>query len=299
MSWLLLSILSALVLGAYDLTKKAAVQDNAVPPVLFFSVLTGALVWLPFLIWSHGAPGSFPSERFLVVGMSGQEHLLILLKAALVSSSWIFNYFAVKHLPVSIASPIRSTSPLWTILVAVTLMEESPSLHQWVGIVVILGAFYAFSIVGKLEGIHFHRDRWVGFMVVATLIGSFSALYDKYLLQTRGMGAATVQCWFSIYLVVVLFPFSMLWRAGRFGSREFRWRWTIPMIGLTLLVADFFYFVAIGQEDALISVISPLRRCAVLVTFLGGMALYGEKNFRPKLACIVVILLGVLLLNWK
>jgi bacterial/archaeal transporter family protein len=301
-SWIVLSILSALFLGIYDLTKKAGVRDNAVPPVLFFGVLASALVWTPFLLWSHHSPETFPATRFLVRSLSWTEHGLLLCKSALVAASWVFNYFAVKHLPVSIASPIRATSPIWTILIAVAVLGERPSITQWGGIVVILLAFYAFSFVGRLEGIHFHKDRWVGFMVAATLLGSLSALYDKYLLQTRGLDAAAVQCWFSIYLVVVLAPFYLAWRGGRWGrlgSRQFEWRWSIPLIGITLLVADFFYFVAIGQPDALISVISPLRRSAVLITFLGGITLYGEKNFGPKLRCIVVLLLGVLLCHWK
>ena len=170
MSWVLLSIMSALVLGVYDLTKKAAVKENAVPPVLFFSVVASAIVWTPFLIWSTASPDTFPSQRFQVQPMDIVQHGLLLFKAALVASSWMFNYFAVKHLPVSISSPIRATSPLWTILIAVALLGERPSVLQWSGIVVILGAFYAFTFVGRLEGIHFHKDRWVGFMIIATLI---------------------------------------------------------------------------------------------------------------------------------
>ena len=299
MSWVLLSILSAMFLGVYDLTKKAGVRENAVTPVLFLSVLAGATVWTPFLIWSLCSPETFPSDRFLVRNLTWLEHGLLFAKSALVASAWIFNYFAVKHLPVSIASPIRATSPLWTILIAVSVLGERPSLPQWGGIAVILAAFYAFSFVGRLEGIHFHKDRWVGFMVVATLLGSLSALYDKYLLQTRGLEAASVQCWFSIYLVFVLAPFCLAWRLGRFGNRRFEWRWSIPLIGVTLLVADFFYFIAVGKVDALISVISVLRRCAVLITFFGGIALYREKNFWPKFRCILALLLGILLCNWK
>ncbi len=299
MSWVLLSILSALFLGVYDLAKKAGVRENAAPPVLFFGVLAGAAVWAPLLFWSTVSPESFPSVRFLVKPMTSAEHGLLFFKSALVSCSWILNYFAVKHLPLSISSPIRATSPLWTILIAVALLRERPGLWQWAGVVIILGAFYAFSFVGRMEGIHFHKNRWVALMIGATLIGSLSALYDKYLLQSRAMDPATVQCWFSIYLVAVQTPFVLAWRRGRFGAREFEWRWCIPLIGLLLLIADFLYFVAIGQPDALISVISPLRRCAVVVTFLGGVAAYREKNARPKLACIGVLLAGVFLLNWK
>jgi len=266
---------------------------------LFFSVLAGAMVWTPLLFWSVLSAESFPLERFRVKPLSATGHGLLFFKSVLVSCSWILNYFAVKHLPVSIASPLRATAPLWTILVAVFFLGERPDPNQWAGVVVILGAFYAFSLVGRKEGIHFLKDRWVATMMGATLIGSLSALYDKYLLQARAMDPATVQCWFSIYLVMAQAPLVLAWWGGKLGAREFQWRWCIPLIGVLLIIADFLYFSAIGQPDALISVISPLRRCAVVVTFIGGFAAYRERNFRPKLVCIVALLAGVFLLNWR
>ncbi len=297
MSWIALSIFSALLLGLYDLSKKHALRDNAVLPVLFFGILASACVWLPFVIWSHMDPSSYPAARFLVQPMAGYEHILLFLKSALVAASWIFGYFALKHLPLSIAGPIRATSPLWTILMAITLMGESPSTWQWLGIAIVLSAFYAFSFVGKLEGIHFHRDKWVGFMIAATLIGACSAIYDKFLLQTAMIEPATVQAWFSLYLVVVMLPFYLLWRRGTWPRGAFEWRWTIPLIGLLLLCADFLYFTAIAQEGALIAVISPIRRGAVVVTFLGGILLHKEKNFRLKAICIFCLLAGIVLIK--
>ena len=71
------------------------------------------------------------------------------------------------------------------------------------------------------------------------------------------------------------------------------------MIGLLLLVADILYFTALAQEDALIAIISPIRRASVLITFLGGITLYHEKNFRPKAVCILLLLAGICLLYLK
>jgi drug/metabolite transporter (DMT)-like permease len=296
-SWLALSILSALLLGLYDLAKKHALRDNAVLPVLFFGILTSATAWGPFVLWSHLSPNSFPAAQFLVSRLSAHEHLLLFLKSALVAGSWIFGYFALKNLPLSIAGPIRATGPLWTILLAVLLMNETPSAWQWVGIATVLAAFYAFSFVGKLEGIQFTHNKWIGYMIAATLIGACSALYDKYLLQNVGINPATVQAWFSLYLAVVMAPFYILWLRQAWPRGSFEWRWSIPMIGLLLLSADFLYFTAISQEDALIAVISPIRRAAVVVTFLGGIFIHKELNFRPKLACIIFLLIGIVLMK--
>ncbi len=59
MSWIFLSILSAIVLGIYDLLKKLAVRGNAVPPVLFFGVLTGAACWLLLRLVTPVLPGEW------------------------------------------------------------------------------------------------------------------------------------------------------------------------------------------------------------------------------------------------
>ncbi len=297
MTWILASCLSAFLLGIYDLLKKASLRDNAVPPVLFFSVLTAALFWLPWTVLSILAPDALPHRALLVLVPDPTGHLQMLIKAAVVGASWIFAYFAVKHLPVSIAGPIRATAPLWTIAMAVAFMGERPSGWQWLGITLILSAFYAFSFIGKMEGIHFHRNRWVAFMLIATLLGAASALYDKYLLQSLRLPIATVQAWFSLYLVVVLAPFFGWWKARQSTSSPFQWRWSIPLIGLTLLLSDALYFHAVSQPDALISVISPVRRTAIIISFLGALILFRELNFRPKFLLILIILAGIALLN--
>lgn len=291
-----MALASALVLGFYDLAKKVALRDNPVPPVLFFSVLTGALVWLPGLILSVLYPSLLPHPGLRVDLLTLPDHLRVLAKAVLVSGSWIAGYYGIKHLPLSIAGPIRSTAPLWTILIAVLWMGERPSGVQWTGMSIILGAFYAFSFLGRREGIHFHRDRWVGCMMIATLLGALSSLYDKYLLQNLGMRVATLQCWFALDLLAVMGPFYLLWRNGYCGDRSFRWHPAIPWIGIGLLLADFLYFTAIHMEGSLISVISPLRRTSVIVTFLAGIHLYDEKQFRRKAVCLILLLVGVALL---
>jgi drug/metabolite transporter (DMT)-like permease len=261
--------------------------------------VTSGIIWFPFILWSGVSPSTYPSRQFLVDSIPLHQHILLFLKSALVASSWIFGYFALKHLPLSIAGPIRATSPLWTILLAVFLMGESPNGWQWVGITIVMVAFYAFSFVGKLENIHFHKDKWVAFMLAATLLGACSAIYDKYLLQDAEIRPATVQAWFSVYLMVVMLPFFLLWHKGAWETGTFYWRWSIPLIGIFLLTADFFYFTAISQEDALISVISPIRRGAVVITFLGGILLHKEVNFRPKAICILVLLTGIVLIKLK
>lgn len=297
MTWIVLSLLSALFLGLYDVLKKASLEGNAVPPVLLCSVVTGALLWLPCLGlsqagWLHAGWG-----ELYVRPLSAGEHGLLFVKSALVGCSWTCAFFALKHLPISIASPVRATSPLWTVMIAVLAMGERPGGWQWLGIGVILLAFIAFSQLGKAEGIRFHRNAWVALMLVATGLGSLSALYDKYLLQTVGLGAGTVQAWFSVYLVPVMLPLCLRWFWKERRSKPFQWRWSIPLIATSLLVADFLYFSALRDPAALISVVSPIRRTSVIVTYAAGILWLREKSWRGKGLCIILLLAGVYLVS--
>ncbi len=295
--WILLSLLSAVFLGVYDIAKKSSVRDNAVPPVLLISVLTAAAIWsvpIGIGLTSHGDTSDWTAE---LVRLGARQHGLLLCKSALVGTSWTCAFFALKHLPLSIATPIRASSPFWTILFAVALMSERPAALQWLGIAIVLVAVLLFSRVGAREGIHFHRDRYVMLMVVATLLGAASALYDKYLLQNEALVPAVVQAWFSIYLVPVMLPLAVRWwRLDRITT-PFQWRWSIPLIAIFLLVADFAYFTAITREGALISVVSPLRRAAIIIPFLFGIVRLKEKNWRAKTPCILAMLLGVYLIS--
>jgi drug/metabolite transporter (DMT)-like permease len=233
--------------------------------------------------------------RMHSVGLHG--HLLLAFKSCLVGISWTLAFFAIKHLPISIATPIRSTSPFWTVIIAIGLFQERPSTGQACGVLLILAAFVAFAFVGKREGVLFHSDRWVGLMVLATLLGSLSAIYDKYLLQIAKINPATVQAWFSVYLVPVMMPLWIWWWKKDRVKQPFTWRISIPMIAVCLLIADFSYFTALSNADALISVVSPLRRTSVLIPFLFGVLWMGEKSWLAKLACIIAILLGVYVIS--
>lgn len=290
---MLLSICSAVFLGFYEIAKKASLKENAVPPVLFFNVMTAAGLWIPLILFSQ----FFPDGILRVEPLTGTGHILLFLKSLIAGSSWIFASFALKHLPMSIAAPIRASSPFWTISIAVLFLNERPDLWQWSGIAIILISFYVFSLVGRKEGIHFHRNRWVGFMVVATLLGACSALYDKYLLQNCKMHAATVQAWFSVYLVLIMTPLVTHWYLKGRVSTPFHWRWSIPMIAILLLISDFLYFTAIETPGGLISVISPLRRTSIVIAFIAGIRIYGEKNPVPKAVCIMSMLVGVYILS--
>ncbi len=286
--------MSALFLGFYELGTKHAVRNNAVLPVLFFANVCSASVWAALLAAAASRPGALPAGLH-VASLTGHQHLLLLAKSTLVASSWVCSYFAIKHLPVSLASPVRATGPMWTLFGAVLVLGERPTWLEGVGIVITLASFVGLSVAGSREGVHFHKDKWFGFLLAGTLLGAMSGLYDKFLLGRAGFDAATVQCWFSIYLAALFLPLAVGWKLRLWTRHEFHWRWSILVISFGLLVADFVYFDALRNPDALVSLVSSLRRGSVLVAYAGGLLLFDEVNNRQKFLAVLGVLAGIVL----
>lgn len=293
MHWIVASLVSAFFLGWYELSTKHAVRENAVLPVLFLTNLCSAAIWL-LAMGASATVTDFPTT-FIVSPLSFQQHLQLLLKSAIVAASWTCSYFALKHLPVTLVSPIRATGPVWTLLGALILLAERPSLMEGLGVVITLASFFGLSAAGAREGIHFGSNRWIWFLVGGTLLNAVSALYDKFLLGQQGFSAATVQGWFSIYLTVLFFPLAIGWKYRWWPRHEFHWRWSIVFMSLTLLIADFVYFNALRDPDALISLVSSFRRGSTLVAFVGGVLIFHEANWRQKLPAVIGVLVGIVL----
>ena len=291
--WLLFALLSSALLGCYDIFKKASLRGNAYIPVLFIATATGALLFAVVLILSRIEVVE-PGTLFYVPQITFHEHILYFVKAVIVGSSWIFAYKALSQLPITIVAPIRSTGPVWTVAGAFFIYGERFNGWQWLGFLVVIFSSYLFAKAGKKEGINFRSNHAIWAIVTATLLGSVSSLFDKYLLTHYDRMA--VQTWYSMYMgVFMLLPLAF-WLLNRKSSPTFSWRVIIPMIGVTLSVADFMYFYALSRPDALLGVVSVLRRSSVVLSFLLGAAIFHEHNLKSKAIALVGIIIGVCVL---
>jgi transporter family protein len=295
--WLSLGLISALFLGMYDVSKKHAVHQNAVLPVLFLATLSGACLMLPLLVLSRLSPELLRHHHLLVPSLAWRTHALIGLKSLLVGSSWICAYFALKHLPISLAAPIRASGPVWTLLGALIIFHERLNGMEWAGLFILFLSYYAFSLLGSAEGIAFHRNKWVPLIFLGTLLGAGSGLYDKFLLQRLSLSPIAVQAWFSLYLVLILgLVLLAFWLPHRHRYTPFAWRWSIPLIGILLIMADFAYFKALSEPNVLITLLSSIRRSSVIVAFVVGGLLFHEKNKRWKALALTGVLAGIALI---
>lgn len=293
--WLLLAFLSALLLGSYEIFKKVSLKDNAVIPVILLSILFSCVTFIPFLLLSFYFPETLNTTIFYVPKVDFQGHMYFVLKAVIVLTSWILAYFALKHLPLSLASPIKATQPVWTVIGAMLIFGERLNTYQAAGVGVTLLSFYLFSVAGKKEGISFKTNKWFWFIVMATLAGALSGLYDKFLLKRYD--AMAVQVYYTFYQAAIMGVITwFLWAPKRHATTPFRFKWSILWISVFLVAADFVYFYALSLPESMISVVSTIRRSGVIVPFVYGAIVLKDKNIKLKLIDLIGVLIGMLLL---
>ena len=313
--WLILAFVSATFLGFYDAAKKASLKDNAVLPVLLLNTIFSTLIFSPFLI-DHLCGSEWFSGTFLdtnpfcrgtqvpdsqsindLACMSGtaglRAHLLVILKACIVLTSWICGYFGLKHLPLTIVGPINATRPVLVLVGALIFFGERLNLYQWIGVLLALASIFMMSRAGKKENIDFRKNRWIWCVAVATLTGAVSGLYDKFLMKS--FNPMFVQSWFNFYQMIIMAVIcGFIWYPKRHQTTPFHWSWAIPLISIFICIGDFAYFTSLNDPSSMISVVSLVRRSSVIISFICGVLIFRERNIRAKLLDLGLILLGMM-----
>lgn len=284
MTWWLLAFCSAALLGGYDSFKKISLKDNAVVPVLLLNTVLSAIIFSPFLFTTGW--GGWAVQKFII------------LKSALVLSSWMAGYFAMKNLPLTIVGPINATRPVLVLLGAIFIFDEHLNALQWGGVILAMVAYFLMRLSGHKEGIK-PGNKWLVCLILAVILGAASGLYDKFLMSPErlGLDRSQVLAWYTLYQAgMMALVLVSLWLPVRRKTTPFRWDWSIPFISIFLCGADYLYMQALSQPDALIAVVSMIRRGSVLVSFAIGAFILKEKNIRSKALDLVLLLASMVLL---
>jgi uncharacterized membrane protein len=88
----------------------------------------------------------------------------------------------------------------------------------------------------------------------------------------------------------------LLWWPKHKETTPFHWQWSIIGVSIFLSTADFLYFYSLSLPDAMISIVSMIRRGSVVVSFLFGAMFFHEKNLKAKAVDLALVLLGMVFL---
>jgi drug/metabolite transporter (DMT)-like permease len=139
-------------------------------------------------------------------------------------------------------------------------------------------------------------------IVGAAVLGAVSGLYDKFLMapvENGGVGLdrMMVQSWYNIYQCFMMGTMLwLLWWPKHEQTTPFHWSWSIVGVSVFLSTADFLYFYSLSMPEAMISIVSMIRRGSVIVSFMFGAMFFHEKNLKAKAFDLALVLLGMVFL---
>ena len=310
--WIVLSFISALCLGCYDISKKIALRENRVIDVLTLSVcISTVLLSVPWVL-SRVCPETMTATPFYVPQLDLAAHGLVVVKSMIVLSSWVFAYISLKHLPLSVVSPMQATRPMWTLVGALLLFGERLNGWQWLGVSLAIGTVFVFSFRNKQtirNTRHTPAGHYYVALVLAILIGACSGLYDKYLMRSYDHNA--VQVYYTFYQALMMLVVWGIERGIRAKREQANWAkreqanwglelkgawWVIGLISVFLIISDNVYMLALRDPDSLIAVVSTIRRGGAVIGFAYGLLFLKEEDPWKKVACMVGILAGLICL---
>ena len=143
------------------------------------------------------------------------------------------------------------------------------------------------------EGISFKGNRGFWALLLSVFSGVASALWDKHIMS--GLQPLFVQSWTNIYITLMLAAIILL-RSLRGQKEAFKWDWTLVLIAVLITAADMLYFFSLKEDGSMLSVVSLIRRSAVIITFALGAILFKEKRIAQKAGVLLLMLAGVVLL---
>ena len=292
--WVVLSLVSAFLLGFYDIFKKSTVINNAIIPVLFYSTMVSCLLFVPFIVTSLLFPDFYANgfwSHFYVEPLTTRQHLLVFGKTALILVSWMFSYSAMKNLPITVVGPVNQLRPAISLVLLFAIFREHLTWMQWVGVVLAIVSFWLMGRSGKKEGIHFKTNKWVYMLLASAVMVALSGVYDKFLLSGESISPATIQAWYTVYdFLMMALLFFFVWRPKRV-EQPFEWRGGIVAMAVFVTIADVIYLSGLNQEAAVL-VLIPLILYGVrlIVSFVYGALCFKEPNIRSKILPLLMVL---------
>ena len=241
-------------------------------------------------------------QKFYIEPLTWRQHLFIMGKTALILASWMFSYSAMKHLPITVVGPVNQLRPAINVILCFIIFRESLTWLQGTGVVLAIVSFYLMNRSGKLEGIHFMKNKWVGMILASAVLVALSGVYDKLLLSyiKEPMTPMTIQAWYTIYdFLMMSLLFFIVWLPKR-KKQPFDWRWGIVAMAVFVTVGDVLYLKGLELDTAVV-VLIPLIIYAVrlVVSFVYGIFGFKEQNIRSKIIPLLMVLAALVCLCLK
>ena len=293
MIWIPLVLLYGLLKGGREIAKKKAMTKNTVMEVLFVYTLMSFVFVLP----QAGQAG----------GMELRFFGLIALKSFVMFLAWIFGFYSLKKMPVSLYGVLSLSRVLFATFSGVIFLHETLAGNQIAGLFIVCAGLLLLRVNPKKKAPETEQNTPVPssdqpvstsepikpiFVVLAfasCILNAVSGFMDKILM--RDVTSSQLQFWYMLFLIIYYTLFVLIKRI-KISPGVFKngWVWALAIM---FVIGDKALFIANGMSASRITIMTLLKQSACLVTIIGGKIFFKEEHILYRLFCAAVILGGI------
>lgn len=273
--WIIYIFIYSILKGSRDVMKKAALKKGSPDEILFFYSLISFVLILPFSANALSTPPLYIFYSFI--------------KAAIVSTSWILAFVALKKMTVSLYGIMDMSRMLFSTFLGVVALGETMTVPKAVGVVLVIIGLFLVNL--RRPG---SADKVSASVIAAALLNcilnSVSGTMDKALM--KNMEADQLQFWFMLFSLV-LYSLVIIVKKEKISVKSLKGNFWIPLMSISLAFGDRLLFIANAMPQSQVTVMTVIKQSAVIVTILCGRLFFKDKDILYKLICAGIILAGI------
>ena len=254
---------------------------SSTPTVLWWINLVGTVLIAPLGILTLVDAG-FEWHWVLLAGLCGVFEVIYFL---LLQRGY-------RDGDVSLVYPLaRGTGPTLSVLGAMLLLGERPSMLALVGVAVIIAGIGVVSTAGSRAGTRAPLSSVLYGLGVGVMLACFT-VWDGWAVGTLGLPPVGY-FWMAIVVQAILFtPFAI---RGRNAWSAFRAH-PVVIVAIGLLGPASYMLALTAIQMSSVSLVAAAREVSVVLVALGGAFFFGERHVVQRVIGSVVVVSGVALL---
>ena len=287
--WLLYAILAAVFAGLTTILAKIGIEGvNSHLATAIRTVVVVIFAWLMVLVVGSGRE---------IVALDGRTWLFLSLSGLSTGASWLCFFHALKIGTVSNVSPLKKSSTVSTMLLAIFVLQETATVFMWFGIgLIALGTYLMLDKKEKLsteQEVETRRQYgWLFWGILAALFASLTAIFGKI-----GIEHVDANLGNAIRTMLVLpTAWVLVFLTGKQkGIRQIsRKSWLFLLLsGLATGGSWLFFYRALQIGNA--SLVVPIDKLSIVITIAFARIFFGEKMSPRRLVGLVLLVVGTLL----
>ena len=287
MTWITFSLICSLFISISALLQKKILFREHAIEFCFVVALYNVVITAPFLI-----NADFSNFRLFPV-------VLIILSGVLSATSFLLSAKAVRHMEVSVASPLFASVPVITALLAFFILGERLSYVQNIGIGLVAIGCYLIQVQPGRE----HKQEWralfgskyLHFLMMAALIYGTTSILDRVILSWSGIEPLVyVPLLNIVILATTVIIIKVFYVDKSIIPRGFD-NHSLWILAVALLTIGYRFAQMEALQTGYTGLVIAIKYSSVLLTTIIGVELFKEGGLFRKIFASFVILAGVIL----